>query len=110
MSQRNDQMDSHLAIATASIRVFANDGTLDQQELDSLLGLALRDGRIDAEEKRVLANIFFPSFRLATFPGRAAAPAGSTGKARHLTSAVWRRESGIPLRAWADLVVTPRAP
>jgi tellurite resistance protein len=58
MSQRNDQMDSHLAIATASIRVFANDGTLDQQELDSLLGLALRDGRIDAEEKRVLANIF----------------------------------------------------
>lgn len=51
-------IDSHLEIALASIRCFADDGTLDVNELNFLLGLALRDGRVDDEEKRVLRNIF----------------------------------------------------
>ena len=58
MPQPHDGMKSHLEIATASIRVFADDGTIDHQELDHLLSLALRDGEVDPDEKRVLANIF----------------------------------------------------
>jgi hypothetical protein len=49
---------SHVEIALASINVFLNDGTLDIGELNFLLGLALRDQQIDAEEARVLNNIF----------------------------------------------------
>ncbi len=51
-------MDSHLEIALASIKCFTDDGTLDEGELNFLLGLALRDNKIDDEEKRVLGNIF----------------------------------------------------
>ena len=51
-------MSSHLEIAYSSIRVFADDGKVDLGELNFLLGLALRDGEIDEEEKRVLRNIF----------------------------------------------------
>ena len=51
-------MSSHLEIAYSSIRVFADDGKVDLGELNFLLGLALRDGEIDDEEKRVLRNIF----------------------------------------------------
>lgn len=50
--------DSHLEIALASIQVFADDGRMDLQELERLLELALRDERVDGDEKRVLANIF----------------------------------------------------
>lgn len=50
--------NSHIEIAYSSIRCFANDGTLDLAELNFLMGLALRDGEIDADEKRVLGNIF----------------------------------------------------
>ncbi|MEM1205947.1 MAG: hypothetical protein AAGN66_22135 [Acidobacteriota bacterium] len=49
---------SHIEIAYSSIRVFADDGTLDMKELEFLLGLALRDDSIDDDEKRVLASIF----------------------------------------------------
>jgi hypothetical protein len=49
--------DSHIEIAYSSIRVFADDGTMDLGELNFLLGLALRDGRIDDDERRVLGNI-----------------------------------------------------
>jgi hypothetical protein len=51
-------MDSHLEIAIASIKCFTDDGTLDIGELNFLLGLALRDDKVDEEEKRVLGNIF----------------------------------------------------
>lgn len=50
--------NSHLEIAYSSIRVFADDGKVDLGELNFLLGLALRDGQIDDQEKRVLRNIF----------------------------------------------------
>ncbi len=49
---------SHLEIALASIRVFSDDGQLDVAELEGLLELALRDRLVDADERRVLANIF----------------------------------------------------
>jgi len=51
-------MESHLEIALASIQCFTDDGTLDLNELNFLLGLALRDNKVDEEEKRVLRNIF----------------------------------------------------
>ncbi len=49
---------SYLELAYSSIRVFADDGTVDMNELNFLLGLALRDGEVDDDEKRVLGNIF----------------------------------------------------
>jgi len=49
---------SHLEIAYSSIRCFADDGTIDLNELHFLLGLALRDDKIDDDEKRVLKSIF----------------------------------------------------
>lgn len=51
------QPQSHIEIAYSSIRVFADDGRLDLGELNFLLGLALRDGVIDADERRVLGNV-----------------------------------------------------
>lgn len=49
---------SYIEIAWSAIKVFANDGTVDEGELNFLLGLAMRDARIDDDEKRVLAGIF----------------------------------------------------
>ncbi len=49
---------SHIDIAVESISCFTDDGTLDASEVRRLVGLALRDGVIDDEEKRVLKNIF----------------------------------------------------
>lgn len=49
---------SHLDLALASINVFLDDGRMDLEELERLLGLALRDGVVDEDEKRVLGNIF----------------------------------------------------
>lgn len=49
---------SHLEIAYSSIRCFTDDGKLDEGELGFLLGLALRDGVIDDDEKRVLRSLF----------------------------------------------------
>jgi hypothetical protein len=57
MSDGGFELPSHLQIASAAMGVFANDGTLDRRELEYLLSLALRDGAIDADEKRVLASI-----------------------------------------------------
>ncbi len=50
--------DSHIEIAYSSIGCFADDGTLDLAELNFLMGLALRDDKVDDDEKRVLGNIF----------------------------------------------------
>lgn len=50
--------NSHLEIAIGSIKCFTDDGTLDMNELNCLLGIALRDGEVDDDEKRVLSNIF----------------------------------------------------
>ncbi len=52
------EIPSHIELAYSSIGVFANDGTIDMGELNFLLGIALRDGKIDDDERRVLGNIF----------------------------------------------------
>lgn len=49
---------TYLELAYSAIRIFANDGTVDTEELNFLLGIAMRDEQIDDEEKRVLGNIF----------------------------------------------------
>ena len=51
-------MGDHIELAYSSIRVFADDGTIDMEELNFLMGIALKDNEIDDNEKRVLNNIF----------------------------------------------------
>lgn len=51
-------LNSHLEIAVTSIKCFTDDGQLDLNELNFLLGLALRDNVVDEDEKRVLGSIF----------------------------------------------------
>ena len=53
-----EESSSYIELAYSSIRVFADDGALDLGELNFLMGLALKDGQIDDDEKRVLSNIF----------------------------------------------------
>lgn len=50
--------NSHIDIAVASISCFTDDGTLSRGEVEHLVGLALRDGDVNDEEKRVLKSIF----------------------------------------------------
>lgn len=45
-------------IAYSFLVVFANDDTIDENELKMLQRLALKDGIVDEDEKRVLRNIF----------------------------------------------------
>jgi uncharacterized tellurite resistance protein B-like protein len=52
------QAKSHIQLVLQSIDIFANDGKLDPAELAKLMDVALRDGQIDAEERRVLNKIF----------------------------------------------------
>ena len=52
------ESSSHLEMAYSAVKVFADDGRLDESELNFLMGLALKDGEIDDDEKRVLRNIF----------------------------------------------------
>ncbi|MFT6903838.1 MAG: hypothetical protein ACJAS1_000483 [Oleiphilaceae bacterium] len=53
MSESRD----YLEMTFHSINCFANDGTLDLNELKQILKIALKDGVVDDNEKRVLANI-----------------------------------------------------
>jgi hypothetical protein len=48
----------YLELAYRSIYAFADDGRLDEDELDKLLEVALRDGIVDENETRVLRDIF----------------------------------------------------
>lgn len=49
---------SSIELAYASLALFADDGTLDEEELDILLHIALRDGTISDEEREILRNVF----------------------------------------------------
>lgn len=51
------KLKPHLRLALESIQVFTGDGRLDATELERLLGIALQDGDVDDEEKRVLGGI-----------------------------------------------------
>ena len=44
-------------LAYSFLAVFANDSTIDQEELLLLENFALEDGVVDAEEKEVLSNL-----------------------------------------------------
>jgi len=58
MTEPKNDHQSSIELAYASFAVFADDGTIDAGELNFLLGLALRDGKVDDEEKRVLRGVF----------------------------------------------------
>jgi hypothetical protein len=47
----------YLEMTFRSIECFSNDGKLDADELMSIANIALRDGQVDENEKRVLKNI-----------------------------------------------------
>lgn len=53
MNKSND----FLEMSFRSMNCFANDGTLDLHELNEIVAIALKDGVVDDNEKRVLANI-----------------------------------------------------
>ncbi len=42
-----------------SVQCFSNDGKLDVNELDQIVEIALRDGVVDEEERKVLKDIIF---------------------------------------------------
>ena len=58
--EKNDRGkdQSTIELAHASLILWADDGTLDAQELDTLLNIALRDGVISDSEKDVLRGVF----------------------------------------------------
>ena len=58
MERSAEKESSYIQLAYSAVRVFADDGTLDTNELNFLMGLALADGHIDDDERRVLRNIF----------------------------------------------------
>lgn len=53
----NKESRDYLEIAYRSIQCFSNDGVLLVPELDELVTVALRDGVVDDNEKRVLGAI-----------------------------------------------------
>lgn len=48
----------YLEMAFRSIQCFANDGRLLVHELQEIFDIAMRDGVVDQNEKRILQNIF----------------------------------------------------
>jgi hypothetical protein len=50
--------NSSIELAYASLALFADDGELDMEELNTLLDIALRDGVISDREKDVLRGVF----------------------------------------------------
>lgn len=56
--QEQSNTDSSVELAYASLVLWADDGSLDTNELDTLLNIALRDGVISEAEKEVLRGVF----------------------------------------------------
>ena len=58
--ENNDEVKdrSSIELAHASLVLWADDGTLDAPELDTLLNIALRDGTVSENEKDVLRGVF----------------------------------------------------
>ncbi len=46
-----------IELAYSTIKVFTDDGKMDLGELNFLLGIALKDGQIDDDEKRILKSL-----------------------------------------------------
>jgi hypothetical protein len=49
---------SNVDMVIEAMRSLIGDGELDMMELDRIMRIALRDGEVDDNEKRVLSNIF----------------------------------------------------
>ena len=49
----------HIEILKQSIDYLVNDGRYDRKELEHLLAMAMEDGEINDDEKRVLKDIFY---------------------------------------------------
>jgi len=47
----------HLEIAYTSMELFQNDGSLNEKEFNKLLDIALKDGHVNDDEKRILNGI-----------------------------------------------------
>jgi hypothetical protein len=59
MNAESEEKDnSTIELAYASLALFADDGGLDMEEVNSLLDIALRDGVITDGEKDVLRGVF----------------------------------------------------
>ncbi|VAW65379.1 hypothetical protein MNBD_GAMMA09-2951 [hydrothermal vent metagenome] len=54
----NRENKDFLEMAFRSIQCFSNDGKLLTDELEELVTIALKDGTVDDNEKRILNNIF----------------------------------------------------
>ena len=60
MDAGSEEQDNHstIELAYASLALFADDGALDMEEVNTLLDVALRDGVITDGEKDVLRGVF----------------------------------------------------
>lgn len=58
MQDRSEEIRHNVELAYASFAVLADDGKIDLGELNFLLGLALKDGKITDDERRILNNVF----------------------------------------------------
>ena len=54
----SSEIEHNVELAYASFAVFADDGRIDEGELNFILGLALKDGKVTEDEKRILNNVF----------------------------------------------------
>lgn len=54
-----DQTAASREMLFRSISCFSDDGKLDVEELDQIMEIALRDGKVDEAEKKVLKNILY---------------------------------------------------
>lgn len=54
----DDTSEAQAIMRYSFLRVFANDRTIDADELAFMVRLALRDGAVDAQERATLEGIF----------------------------------------------------
>ncbi|WP_144392599.1 hypothetical protein [Pleionea sediminis] len=52
-----DDIPSHVKMIMESIKAFAKDGSYSVDELERIMTIALEDGEVDENEKRVLADV-----------------------------------------------------
>lgn len=53
----NEESRDYLEMTYRAIQCFSNDGKLRVAELEEIVAIAMQDGVVDANEKRVLASI-----------------------------------------------------
>ncbi len=51
------EIPSHVKMIMESIRSFANDGLYSVDEIERIITIALEDGEVNADERRVLASV-----------------------------------------------------